>query len=236
MVQSEIVFAGEHLRAVCFNPRAEQLVVSFDYFEQSRCGGFSALSPMQAALDLGRANLRVQTARNDWFLNAETEALRLALWQFCARFESVRAIGMSMGGFGALLFAHELRLSQALLVSPQRSILPDRVPWDRRWARIGQGLPRAQIHPRAGLAGVTLFDPSNALDRRHAREIGQVFTEIEPVAVPFGGHPAIAPFRDAHLLRALFITLITGHATPARVHRLRRLARGGLLDAPRKIG
>lgn len=228
----EIVFAGHHLRAVCFNPCAKHLVVSFDFFRPNRRNMFYPVEPLSTAVALGRANLRVQSAANDWFLNPETEALERALARFAQRFATVRGFGFSMGGYGALRFAEALRLEHVLLMSPQATVRPER---DRRWWGHWGGLDPAleQFARQESLSGAVLFDPlGQPEDRDHARQIAAQYPQIAPVAVPYGGHPAGAPFRDARVLRNLFIALITGHADAPTLHRLRRQARSALLDYP----
>lgn len=228
---NKIVFSGNRLRALCFNPTGSELIVSFDHLRERSTAGFAPPRALQFALEMGYAHLQVQTAQNDWYLNNELNDLRFALARFSAPFKAARAIGFSMGGYAALLMARELRLQQVLLVSPQISVLRNRVPWENRWSWVGDQIDSAldRLDLPKGLSGVSLFDPFGVHeDRRHAWEIASLCPQIVPVAIPFGGHPASAQLEKARLVRPLIESLVRGRSDPPTLHGLRRRMRAAL--------
>lgn len=229
-----MVFAGRHARAICFNPGAERLLVTFDNWRKDHVG-FPEAAPSKAVMEAGFGQLCVHSARNDWYLSPEVAALREALGRFCAGFAEVRGIGFSMGGYGALLLSKALRLERVVLVSPQVSIFPERYPHDRRYAAEAAGLDPAQDLRGedivAGLRGVILFDPlMQRRDAAHARAIAAFAPGLQGVAMPFGGHPAMGAIREARLYGRVLQAAMTGDASVAEfraIHRAARMASPG---------
>jgi hypothetical protein len=224
-----VVFASERLRAVCHAPHRSRLVVSFDYLRPGRAG-FPGRAPPPQMMQAEVAHLMVETAQNDWFLNPDLAALRAALGSFTAGFDDVAAIGFSFGGYGALLMAQALHLRRALLVSPQFSIFPERVPFESRYAlfaaRLDPGLDDLGAEGAAGLRGCIVFDPRlEPADARHAALIRARFPGLRSVAMPFGGHPALRLVGEAHLFARVQALLMGDAVTPAALHRLHRAAR-----------
>ncbi|MBK0326512.1 alpha/beta hydrolase [Rhodobacteraceae bacterium F11138] len=187
------VFDGHLLRATLFNPDGARLFVSFRQ-RVADAGDFTEPTPVAAFADHGHAHLHLQSRWNDWYINAETEALETTLRALSSRYRAVRAMGFSMGGYAALRFAAALRLGQVVLVSPQVSIHPAAVPWDGRYADCAGVFDPdlGCLARRAGpeLAGVLAYDPFRWRDRRNAREISALFPGLELCALAGGGHPA----------------------------------------------
>ncbi|MDK3075856.1 alpha/beta hydrolase [Sedimentitalea sp. JM2-8] len=187
------IFDGKLLRATLFNPGGKGLFVSFRQRVVDP-GSFAAPQPVRSFTDKGFAHLHLQSRCNDWFINPETTDLETALAGHATGRDPVRAMGFSMGGYGALRFARCLRLDLVALVSPQLSIHPEVVPWDGRFRDCAGGFDRTlgDLAARAvpGLRGVLAYDPFRAADRRNARAIAGIFPALELCALPGGGHPA----------------------------------------------
>lgn len=219
------VFDGAHLRATLFNPDAPDLFVSLRQ-RIDEDGAFDAPAPVRTFTDHGFAHLHLQTRTNDWFVNGDTPGLDAALAKLAPRYESVRGIGFSMGGYGLLRFARALRLGQALLVSPQVSIHPDVVPWDRRYRQHAAGFDRAlgdlARHGLPDLRGLVIFDPFRPLDRRNAEMIGALHPKMRAARLGCGGHPATRVIRSGGRFGALQRMLRKGWLGPGRVTALHR--------------
>lgn len=191
----EPVFTGHHLRAALHpgTSRRNLLVVTFDFRRTTR-KGFSDLAFSSSFARQGHAQLSISCRQNDWFINDETEALERVLAPVVARFAEVRALGYSMGGYGAFRFARTLRLSGIVAISPQSTIVPGAIKGDRRYAAEAQGfdpvLGDLQTRGRTDLPGLILVDPLNRLDLAHARRITQAFPQAQIIALPCAGHPA----------------------------------------------
>lgn len=233
------IFAGAHLRATLFAPGQARLAVFFDHLDRQR-RGFSGVAASRSFGRRAFSQLVVQTARNDWYLNAELAPLMRALEPVCAEYESVTGIGFSMGGFAALRLSQSLRLSRVLLVSAQVTPFSDRAPFDTRYRRFAAAmlpaldLQREDIAP--GLQGLALFDPFHrSKDRDHARAIAALAPGVRPVALPFGGHPATGLIRRAGLWWQLQRLVAEDRLEPAAIVGLRRKARAGSLDYARHL-
>lgn len=191
----EPVFSGRSLRAALHpgTSRRNLLVITFDFRRTTR-KGFSDLAFSSSFARQGHAQLSISCRQNDWFINDETDALEKVLAPLAARFSEARALGYSMGGYGAFRFARALGLSGVIAVSPQSTIVPGAVRGDRRYAAEAQGfdpvLGNLQSRGRRDLPGLILVDPFNRLDLEHARRITRAFPQVQIVALPFTGHPA----------------------------------------------
>lgn len=187
------IFDGEALRGTLFNPDGTGLFVSFRQ-KVADPGAFAAPQPVRSFTDRGFAHLHLQSRSNDWFINPETAELETALTDLAAGYGPARAMGFSMGGYGALRFSRCLRLDLVALVSPQVSIHPEVVPWDGRFRDCAGGFDRAlgdlAARTMPGLRGVLVYDPFRAADRRNARAIASLFPALDLCALPGGGHPA----------------------------------------------
>ncbi|MDB6452641.1 alpha/beta fold hydrolase [Falsirhodobacter sp. 20TX0035] len=225
---SEIVFQGSCLRAIGTALDRPRTLVTFDHRERGKAD-FPAYRCVNRALNHGMGHLSISTAANDWFLNPETEMLRAALRRF-ATDRTVRAIGFSMGGYGAMLFAGDLRLERMVLVAPQYSIFPEHWPHDPRYAPyavpLDARLDRIPPAEGEGPAGLVLYDPRlQPFDRKHAAGVCRHFPRLRPVALPFGGHPPLQNFERGVGSARILGALLTDRLTPALVRGFHREVR-----------
>lgn len=222
------VFTGEALRAACFWPGRARLIVRFDHWRRDR-DGFPMDVPRGKFAASGCACLTIESARNDWFLNRDLPALRLALEAFAKGYDRAGAIGFSMGGYGALLLARELRLAEVVLVSPQFSILPEKAPYEMRYRREAETvlaeLDEVGSDRGATLRGAVVYDPGVAPDVQHTKRICAAYPGLVPVPMWFGGHPALGVVakhgRYGKVLEALF----SGEVRAAELLSLHKQAR-----------
>lgn len=234
MPQPDRVFDGTHLRADLWLPKtpATTLYVTFRQRVPDP-GSFSEDAPVRRALNEGKAHLRIQSRRNDWFLNAETPALEAALSLLRPRFATALALGYSMGGYGALRLARALDLDQVILVSPQFTLDRAILPAEKRYPE-GTDFDAAQgnlaVHGKPDLAGIVIFDPFRPLDRMHAALITGAMPAIARAPLPFGGHPATNALGERGGFRTLQAISLAPNASAADVARLHRRLRS---ESPR---
>lgn len=215
------VFDGTFLRANLYGDGPNGLFVSFDHFRPDRAG-FPQMLPVRTALDLGYASLVISTAANDWFLNPDLPQLRAAVAGVAARFAVVRAIGFSMGGYGALLLSKTLRLSFATLWAPQVSIRSRVAPFETRFRpearQIDAVADQVRLNLCPDLRGTLLCDPfAHPAERRHARAIQAFAPGLDIVALPFSGHPPTNVVMRGDGYPGLLRAAISGSLTPAIV-------------------
>ncbi len=209
--EGERLFDGERLRLTHFRRGNDRVVLTFDFHRKDR-RGFGDSSPSGNLERLGWDQISLRSARNDWFINSETEAIESALSAACNGYETVATIGFSMGGYGALRFAKSAGATRVIAVSPQISIHPDIVPWDKRYhkdaADFDPRLGGLGARAESGLEGIILYDPFEPFDRRHAHQILEIFPRLSALALPFGGHPASGILRSAGQGGLLMQTLV----------------------------
>ncbi|MEC3861999.1 alpha/beta hydrolase [Mesobacterium sp. TK19101] len=221
------IFDGELLRATLTDPGAGQLFVSFRQ-RIGQPGGFEHKAPIQFFLRRGFAHLHIQSRWNDWFINAETEALEAALAELAARYDRRVAMGFSMGGYGVLRFARALSLNAALAISPQYSIAKQHVRFDRRYHKESRGWDAelGDLSARGSeLAGAILFDPFKRNDLFNALLIAGVFPHMRLARLGCGGHPASRPLMQAGDFNWLRGRLLSGTPDSAAIVRRHRKAR-----------
>ncbi len=201
--QGQTVFDGQHSRARVFHPGRGRLFVSFDSLRPKR-DRFDERGPVKFFVAQGWSHLIIQTARNDWYLNDDLNALRARLAEFVVPYRRVSSMAFSMGGYGALLMSKALRMTQIFLISPQVtpfSGLPPRDPRYRMFEpgmRADLGLAGEDVHE--GMRGFVLFDPlERNKDRAHARAIADLAPGLRCLALPMAGHPADKTILESRL-------------------------------------
>jgi hypothetical protein len=226
------LFDGAHLRATVFHPVAPigQLVVTFRH-RIPEPGAFDTPSPIRRFLGQGWTHLHIQSRLNDWYVNADTRPLCDVLAGFTERFHHVAGIGFSMGAYACLRLSAALTMTEAVAISPQYSIHPDVVPFDRRFRAEAAGFDRdlgdLGRHACLGLRGALIFDPFRPLDLRNAEMIGAVLPGVALCRYAFGGHPATGVLRDTVKFAAIQDLVLGQRLQRAPVLALHRANRAG---------
>ncbi|WP_224826442.1 alpha/beta hydrolase [Cognatishimia sp. MH4019] len=195
---AELVFADDRLRATLHALDARRLVVTFDNRKLGKAD-FEPRDPARNFLNAGFAQLHIETKANDWFINASTPALEVALAKLRGRFHQVKAIGFSMGGYGALRLSGALGIDEVALISAQISIDRAVVPFETRYKREAKRFSAetgALDSANPNLGGVICYDPFHRLDSAHAALIAAAFPKIKRVPMALGQHPATNILRE----------------------------------------
>ncbi|MDZ4096393.1 MAG: alpha/beta hydrolase [Paracoccaceae bacterium] len=229
MTRPAPLFHGTYLKADVFAAAAGagfgKLLVTFRQ-RVADPGRFSDLKPVQSFLRQGYSHLAIQSRDNDWYINPETEALAASLRDFSAKFGQSLAFGFSMGGYAALRFSRDLLLNRVIAVSPQVSIAPEIVPFDRRYrheaAGFDAGLGNLARFGHEGLQGLVLFDPFRTLDRGNAAMIGAIFPGLSLCRLGFGGHPATQVIGETAGFGAVQKLVLQGRISRAQILALHR--------------
>lgn len=221
------LFDGDLLRADLFNPGQRQLFVSFRQ-RMNDPGAFGDPRPVRSFLDQGMSHLHLQARWNDWYINAETDALERLLCEFTQGFERRVAMGFSMGGYAAFRFAQALRLDQLIAVSPQFSISPRQVPFDKRYRDCAGGFDDAlgDLASRGtATGGVILADPFRPMDLRNADLICAAFPQMRLARLAGAGHPASRVIREGGKFGKLQAQLIKAQVPLRRITAIHRNSR-----------
>ena len=205
-----------------FLRRSAQLIVTFDNL--SSVGMFTPAQPWLLARSerAGVSILGLIAKRKDWYRNPDTAALitDLAEAGLFRQFGRVTFMGASMGGFAALAFSALVPGSHVLAFSPQSTLAPALVPFDRRY-RYAQKkwdwttpefLDAATSVAKA--ASVTLvYDPFEREDKLHGQRLDG--PNVRHIHTDHLGHKAIRVMKEAGGLDALVGGLALGTFDPA---------------------
>jgi hypothetical protein len=163
---------------------------------------------------------------NHWYQYREMPEAAAFVAGIASGYQRVLAFGSSMGGYAAIRFGGACGASTALALSPQFSIDPAVVPFERRWLRevpaIDFTLERSWRVAFAARSYI-VFDPLTH-DRRHAR-LFRGRTQTCDIAIPDCGHPAGGYLADLGLLQRAVPALLDGdldHRALTREARARR--------------
>lgn len=163
---------------------------------------------------------------NHWYqypdMAEALEAVRRALATARTRI----AYGASMGGYAAIRFADRIGATACLALSPQYSIDPRTVPFERRWPREAGSIhwatePEGSIRIR--IAPIVVFDPRSD-DGRHVSLIA-MDTRLSPISIPYGAHPVTTYLSAAHLLTGLIDAVYDGNLDPVVFQNIARQRR-----------
>ncbi|WP_371224352.1 hypothetical protein [Roseovarius sp. 2305UL8-3] len=133
--------------------------------------GFEIAAFGQDALEKrGAQAIFIRSRQSNWFQDRETEDLCAAIRAAIPEDARVTLYGASMGAYGALLCAGLLRAERVVAVSPQYSIDPKVVPFERRWREHSDRIGRFRYDLNAMMARDAqkhVFYDTLHPDRRH---------------------------------------------------------------------
>ena len=129
-MEPTVIYKSDHLNCVCYNKDSDNLSIVFDHM-RTRDGDFPKHG-FPAYYD-NTALLHIHCRKNNWFLVPDLNKARRSLAEFSKNYSRITAFGSSMGGYGVILFSKKIRYDFVFLASPQFSIFPDFVPFDKRF-------------------------------------------------------------------------------------------------------
>lgn len=151
--------------------------------------------------DHGFTAYHVLANDNFWFQYPEMEAAIAAVRADIAPGTELVGYAVSMGAYAAIRFAGLLGAARILAFSPQYSIDPKVIPWDKRWDRLfdrpREVLWEHLMAPR-GVPIYLFYDPHNR-DRHHVRLYDRA-ADIVRVRVPYAGHATVIVMLQCGLL------------------------------------
>ena len=218
-----------------FLRRSPELIVTFDNL--SSVGQFTPAQPWLLARSerAGVSILGLIAKRKDWYRNADTAALitDLAQAEFFAQFARVTFMGASMGGFAALAYSALVPGAHVLAFSPQSTLAPALVPFDRRyryaqkkWDWTGPEFVDAAASVPAAASVTLVYDPFEREDKLHAQRLDG--PNVRHIHTDHLGHRAIRVMKDAGGLDELVAGLATGNFDPIAYAKAARGRRGTL--------
>ena len=174
-----IVVDGAHMRLEYNGPLLEDLALTegprvvvafapFDYPFSNDVEGWGSASFSKRDI----AHVCVFHSAEDWHQNDDFFPAMQACRAFLGPHIKITSYGFSMGGYGALLGAKALDAGRAVAVSPQFSIDPAMVRFERRyepqWAAMKGWKFDLSKHMKDSPAEyIVLYDPLHQQDRKH---------------------------------------------------------------------
>lgn len=179
VLKRHVVFSGEHMRLEYNGPAPTELALDddacvvvafapFDYPFSVETEGWGSASFTKRDIP----HVCVFHQAEDWHQNDDFFPAMQACRAFLGPKISVTSYGFSMGGYGALLGAETLDAERAVAVSPQFSIDPKAVRFERRyheqWAKMAGWKFELSKHMRDARTNyIVLYDPLHRQDRKH---------------------------------------------------------------------
>lgn len=214
-----------------FIRRSDILLVTFD-----NLGSIGEYEPPQPWLQARAAKggfsiLGLIASQRDWYRNEDAPRLlrELQAAGFFAGFRRVLFVGASMGGFAALSLSALVPGAAVLAFSPQTSLAPDLVPFEKRYRYASrrwdwQGPGRDAAESSAGREICVLYDPFIAEDRAHVQRLGS--SRLTLLRAPLLGHRAIRQLKALGLLQGLIEAMAEGRLDAAAFAKALRARRG----------
>ncbi|HWI85377.1 MAG TPA: alpha/beta fold hydrolase [Sphingomonas sp.] len=172
--------------------------------------------------------IHVLSRDNHWYQYPELPEALAVIAAVTQGYSKVIAYGSSMGGFAALRYGAACGATVGVALSPQFSVDPAVVPFDRRWADDVARIAFRKYDQPPLATQYIVYDPRDPYDGPHF----QLFAERSPtcgVPVPHGGHPVGGYLVETDMLRRLLERVERGtfdHEAFARELRRRRRRSG----------
>ncbi|KRE02262.1 hypothetical protein ASE63_07835 [Bosea sp. Root381] len=173
----------------------------------------------------GVGAVHVISRENDWYQYDEMAEAAAAIRSAMQAYDRVATYGSSMGGYAAFRFAGLLGADAFIALSPQVTIDPSVVPFERRWLDDAKRLNFIWDHlaPEPGCRGYVFYDPHDD-DARHVALMARQCSVI-PVRLRHAGHPSSTFLLETGLLSRVILDLIRGSADVPAIELAARRAR-----------
>lgn len=149
--------------------------------------------------------------RSHWWQVPEIRSALSAARTIRNMYCSAGSYGVSMGGYGALLFSKDLNVDRVVAINPQFSIDPGKAPYESRWAHFARRIEfinddiRHGINPAA--QSLLIYDPFSP-DAQHIRDIGGI--NAQHFKTSFSGHATSRYLTRLGLLGSSVIDFLNG--------------------------
>lgn len=246
LLSRHVIFSGAHLQLEYSGPPPKSLARSkrprvlvafapFDYPAPEVAEGWGTRSFSKRNMP----HVCVFHRAEDWHQNDDFFDAMRACRTYFGKTVAITSYGFSMGGYGAMLGAPALQACRAVAVSPQSSIDPKAVRFERRynpqWAAMGTW----KHDLRATISGdaaeyVVLYDPLHRLDRKHEARLPKP-KGYARCLIHGAGHAGLQTITEMNAQEVLF-DLLRGDATAAELRAAYRQNRQNSFRYLRKVG
>lgn len=186
------------------------LVVTFPHYGSVGYEGYGFGE--EVLIKFGVDLLIFRTGGNHWFQDLSFEDCEKLCENLDLDKYNLRCgYGSSMGGYAAIFFAGALRLDRVLAISPQYSIDPMSVEWEKRFKL--DAPYQHWVHPPLSTViskraeFLVLYDPYDQ-DSHHAALIARSSNRVRIMPVAYGGHPVGGSLAEMGLLKPILAKVI----------------------------
>ncbi|MBD8555641.1 hypothetical protein IFT84_14110 [Rhizobium sp. CFBP 8762] len=163
-----------------------------------------------------------------WQVPSMREAVDLAA-SLSKQYTNVVTYGVSMGGYGALLYSKQFGAQTVIAAVPQFTIDPDKEPYEQRWAHFARRLTFLSDNLTDGLLDGSnvylLYDPLFKPDTRHVSLIDKD-RRFNRIPASFATHSVTRYLARLKILSPLVQDILKGDAdVPGFIRTLRSLRR-----------
>lgn len=177
----------------------------------------------------GHSVLAVKAWRTDWFLGPDMAAFFREPIFAAVRAGKTRVVlyGLSMGGFAAMAYSTLIPGSTVVAISPQTTLHPQRVPWERRFDyALGEDWDGpfgdiATLRPAHSQAFV-LYSPGNRYDGQHVERIPG-FQPLTRLPLPGNAHVPGGMMQESGILKRIVHAVSSGRFSAEMFARMQGL-------------
>lgn len=168
----------------------------------------------------GISAIHIMGRREDWYQYPEMPEVLAAVREAISSAARSMTYGSSMGGYAALRFADGLNVDAALALSPQYSINPALVPFEKRWLQDAERihwLPEGEPPLPSSAQAIAVYDPAS-IDKVHIDLIASE-TDLIKIPVRYSGHPSASVLAEQQILSPLLNDVLNGTLDPIKYKR-----------------
>lgn len=222
-----VIGSSERLEALYQPDDGDTLLITFNGMGSKADG--KTFSGADLARKLGMPALGIMTRESNWFPEPDMQALLPSIQAYLDRHPKRISYGFSMGGYGAIKYSRMLGVDAVVAMSPQVSIDPDFVPWDRRYQTNVRDFHQGERIRSTDIGGdvYLIADLLEGHDKRHVEIVSAMCTP-HVVNAAGVGHFTYEIFLSTEAMGQLFKLVIAGDRDGVR--RLVRQRRRTLPD------
>jgi len=206
---------------------SDKVMITFDHFDE---GKSKFARPSQNLYGFDRySHLHIGSRTNDWYTSAGREALVASCRNVLSKYDSSICFGTSMGAHAALLFGSIFRSAHVVAISPRIQLDPDQHPFDSRNLSFVKKTNflngDLRLLADSELNAVIVYDPFSTFDAAHVKMFQEQFPAWRYLALPFGGHPALAGAKSTNTIPILARHLAEGRTPLSEVQKIYKSVR-----------
>lgn len=157
--------------------------------------------------------VHILASHNHWYQTPEIFEVLAEVRQIAAQASRIVTYGSSMGAYAAIRFAPDLGAHAAVALGPQYSVNPAKAPFEKRFARFYREdewlFDEFDAAAYGGINVLMLYDPLDD-DGKHAKLLMSAIPSINPMALPFCGHPVGPVLKQTGLVSSIVKDMAAG--------------------------